>query len=317
MVYQDTFQRHELKYLLSPQQKSAVFAAMQGHMEGDRFQDSSISNLYFDTPDFLLIRRSLEKPTYKEKLRMRSYGIAKPDAMVFIELKKKYKSVVYKRRVSLPLAQAENFLLRGSMVGPAPAGHPIPQGSLIDPAPVRHPIPQGSLIGPAPVRHTTPQGSTVGTVPAGHPIPQGNLIGDGSAGHPIPQGSQGWKTSQILKEISYFWEFYQTLAPALFLSYQREAFSGIQEPGLRITFDENILWRREQLSLRYGAFGNSLLPPGATLMEIKTPGAMPLWLAHALSAHGISKTSFSKYGKAYEEILEMQSAQEDRLRHVS
>lgn len=257
MVYQDTFQRHELKYLLSPQQKSAVFAAMQGHMEGDRFQDSSISNLYFDTPDFLLIRRSLEKPTYKEKLRMRSYGIAKPDAMVFIELKKKYKSVVYKRRVSLPLAQAENFLLRGSMVGPAPAGHPI------------------------------------------------------------PQGSQGWKTSQILKEISYFWEFYQTLAPVLFLSYQREAFSGIQEPGLRITFDENILWRREQLSLRYGAFGNSLLPPGATLMEIKTPGAMPLWLAHALSAHGISKTSFSKYGKAYEEILEMQSAQEDRLRHVS
>lgn len=287
MDYQDTFQRHELKYLLSPQQKSAVFAAMQGHMEGDRFQDSSISNLYFDTPDFLLIRRSLEKPTYKEKLRMRSYGIAKPDAMVFIELKKKYKSVVYKRRVSLPLAQAENFLLRGSMVGPVPAGHPIPQGSLI------------------------------GSVPAGHPTPQGNLIGPAPTGYTVPQGSQGWKTSQILKEISYFWEFYQTLAPALFLSYQREAFSGIQEPGLRITFDENILWRREQLSLRYGAFGNSLLPPGATLMEIKTPGAMPLWLAHALSAHGISKTSFSKYGKAYEEILEMQSAQEDRLRHVS
>ncbi len=302
MVYQDTFQRHELKYLLSPQQKSAVFAAMQGHMEGDRFQDSSISNLYFDTPDFLLIRRSLEKPTYKEKLRMRSYGIAKPDAMVFIELKKKYKSVVYKRRVSLPLAQAENFLLRGSMVGTVPAGHPIPQGSLIGPAPAGHPTPQGNLIG---------------SVPAGHPTPQGNLIGPAPTRYTVPQGSQGWKTSQILKEISYFWEFYQTLAPALFLSYQREAFSGIQEPGLRITFDENILWRREQLSLRYGAFGNSLLPPGATLMEIKTPGAMPLWLAHALSAHGISKTSFSKYGKAYEEILEMQSAQEDRLRHVS
>ena len=302
MGYQDTFQRHELKYLLSPQQKSAVFAAMQGHMEGDRFQDSSISNLYFDTPDFLLIRRSLEKPTYKEKLRMRSYGIAKPDAMVFIELKKKYKSVVYKRRVSLPLAQAENFLLRGSMVGTVPAGHPIPQGSLIGPAPAGHPTPQGNLIG---------------SVPAGHPTPQGNLIGPAPTRYTVPQGSQGWKTSQILKEISYFWEFYQTLAPALFLSYQREAFSGIQEPGLRITFDENILWRREQLSLRYGAFGNSLLPPGATLMEIKTPGAMPLWLAHALSAHGISKTSFSKYGKAYEEILEMQSAQEDRLRHVS
>ncbi len=97
MGYQDTFQRHELKYLLSPQQKSAVFAAMKGHMEGGRFQNSSISNIYFDTPDFLLIRHSLEKPIYKEKLRMRSYGIAKPDTMVFVELKKKYKSVVYKR----------------------------------------------------------------------------------------------------------------------------------------------------------------------------------------------------------------------------
>ena len=62
MGYQDTFQRHELKYLLSPQQKSAVFAAMKGHMEGGRFQNSSISNIYFDTPDFLLIRHSLEKP---------------------------------------------------------------------------------------------------------------------------------------------------------------------------------------------------------------------------------------------------------------
>lgn len=276
MGYQDTFERHELKYLLSPQQKSAVFAAMKGHMQGGRFQNSSISNIYFDTPDFLLIRRSLEKPIYKEKLRMRSYGVAKPDTMVFVELKKKYKSVVYKRRVSLPLTQAENYLFRGS-----PAGAGLP-------------------------------GHTYSPPIAG--LSQDCLAGSKLDGH---MGSQSGAFSQITKEIDYFREFYQNLRPVLFLSYQREAFSGTEEPDLRITFDENILWRREQLSLGCGVYGTPLLLPGVSLMEIKAPGAMPLWLSHALSVHGIYKTSFSKYGKAYEELLELQLCHGEELRHVS
>ena len=267
MGYQDTFQRHELKYLLSPQQKSAVFAAMKGHMQGDRFQNSTISNIYFDTPDFLLIRRSLERPIYKEKLRMRSYGIAKPDTTVFVELKKKYKSVVYKRRISLPLSQAEDFLLQSIHTSSANVG-----------------------------------------IFRGFPA---------SAGLPEYIGSQTGATSQIAKEINYFREFYQNLQPVLFLSYQREAFSGTEEPDLRITFDENILWRREQLSLGCGVYGAPLLLPGSSLMEIKTPGAMPLWLSHTLSDQRIYKTSFSKYGKAYEEILETQLCHGEGLRHVS
>ena len=67
---------------------------------------TTIRNVYFDTDSFRLIRRSLEKPAYKEKLRIRSYQPARPDDPVFVELKKKYQSVVYKRRVVLPEQEA-------------------------------------------------------------------------------------------------------------------------------------------------------------------------------------------------------------------
>jgi len=196
--------------------------------------------------------------------------------MVFVELKKKYKSVVYKRRISLPLSQTENYLLRD---GPGSLGR------------------RGHTYSP----------SGVGLPPAPPDV-------SGGAGQ---MENQTGAASQIIREIDYFREFYQNLRPALFLSYQREAFSGIEEPNLRITFDENILWRREQLSLAYGPYGAPLLPPGSSLMEIKTPGAMSLWLSHTLSAHGIYKVSFSKYGKAYGEILKLQLSHGEDLRHVS
>lgn len=237
---QNTFQRFEIKYLLTPHQKSAVLFAMKAYMEKDCHPSSTICNLYFDTPDFLLIRRSLEKPVYKEKLRMRSYGLPHSDSPVFVELKKKYQSVVYKRRLSMSLSQAENYLCKN-----------IP-----------------------PICDLSPK-----------------IL------------SQSRQKSQILREIDYFRKFYQYLQPAVFLSYQRKAFAGIQDKTLRITFDENILWRREQLSLEKGIYGTPILPPGCTLMEIKIPDSMPLWLAKTLSEYGIHKTSFSKYGKAYEAIL--------------
>ena len=100
------FRRYELKYLLDAGQRKAVLAAMAPHMEPDPFSHSSIRNLYLDTPDYRLIRRSLEKPVYKEKLRVRSYGRAGETDPVFVELKKKYRSVVYKRRISMPQDQA-------------------------------------------------------------------------------------------------------------------------------------------------------------------------------------------------------------------
>ncbi len=106
MTNQMIFQRHELKYMISVQQQEEILKALEPYMTADKFGHSSIRNLYYDTPDFRLIRQSLDRPVYKEKLRMRSYGMAAQTQPVFVELKKKYKSVVYKRRIEMPQAAA-------------------------------------------------------------------------------------------------------------------------------------------------------------------------------------------------------------------
>ena len=70
------FERYEIKYLISSEQKRTLMRAMNGHMKPDEYGRSTICNIYYDTPDYTLIRRSLDKPVYKEKLRLRSYGTA-------------------------------------------------------------------------------------------------------------------------------------------------------------------------------------------------------------------------------------------------
>ena len=89
---------------------------MQLYMNLDQYGRTTIRNIYFDTDTYRLIRRSLEKPAYKEKLRIRSYQTASPDDLVFVELKKKYKSVVYKRRLTLPEIQARDSFENGSLL---------------------------------------------------------------------------------------------------------------------------------------------------------------------------------------------------------
>lgn len=218
------FKRYELKYLITQKQKSILLNAMAAYMQEDAFGRSTICNVYYDTTDSLLIRRSLEKPVYKEKLRVRSYGTATPEKEVFVELKKKYKGVVYKRRVSVKQSRAEAYL---------------------------------DYHVPLPVQN------------------------------------------QITEELDYFLAFYKELKPAVFLSYEREAFYGRDDEDLRITFDENILWRDEDISLCSRPYGTPILDKDMVLMEIKVANAMPLWLSGLLSEEGIYKTSFSKYGQAY------------------
>lgn len=218
------FKRYELKYLINDAQYSAVMPAMEDKMCGDEYGKSDICNIYFDTPDHRLIRRSLEKPVYKEKLRLRSYGTPSADSRVFLELKKKYESVVYKRREAMSYSEALGF--------------------------IKAPVPR----------------------------------------------------SQITKEIAYFMSFYPELTPAVFLSYKREAYYGISDSGLRVTFDNDILWRNTDIVLSAGIYGMPILPDGMRLMEIKTSSAIPLWLAAMLSEQRIRQTSFSKYGRAYEAI---------------
>lgn len=106
----NTFMRYEIKYLVTAQQRLAIMDTMSEFMEPDEYGRSTICNVYYDTPDMRLVRRSIEKPLYKEKLRVRSYGSAMADDKVFIELKKKYDEVVYKRRVSMRENEAEKYL---------------------------------------------------------------------------------------------------------------------------------------------------------------------------------------------------------------
>ena len=228
MVVQTVFRRYELKYLLTMAQKETVLKAMQPYMTLDEYGRTTIRNLYYDTDSYLLIRRSIEKPAYKEKLRIRSYSQTDDNSTVFVELKKKYKHVVYKRRISLPYTDATAWLSRE-----------------------KHPA-----------KHT-----------------------------------------QIANEIDYFLDYYGSLHPTVFLSYERKAYYCNDGSDFRVTFDDNILCRQEDLSLESEVYGTPILPEGKVLMEIKCSGGIPLWMTHVLSEEKIYKTSFSKYGTAYGTLI--------------
>lgn len=224
MAFKDVFERIETKFLLSEMQYHELMKKLEGMAKIDSYGETAILNIYFDTPDFQLIEKSLEKPVYKEKLRLRTYGIPENDTNAFIEIKKKYKGVVYKRRIAMPYSEA--------------------------------------------VAYTT-------------------------------KGQRPLKQSQITNEIDYFFQFYEGLRPAMAISYDRIAMAGIEDPELRITFDTNIRWRSDNLSLKYGSTGKDILLPGQCLMELKIAGAMSMEMAHILDELNIRQCSFSKYGRGY------------------
>jgi hypothetical protein len=231
--YQETFKRYEMKYLISEMNYKQLRQILQGRLKADKYGMTTICNIYFDTPDRKLIRTSLEKPVYKEKLRLRSYGTPTERDTVFIEIKKKYNGVVYKRRESMELTEAERYLYDGNPIG---------------------------------------------------------------------------KDTQIMKEIDWFLKYYRNLEPAMYISYDRVALYGAEEPELRITFDSNLLFREEELLLECGGWGSPILAEGQRLMEIKIPGAMPLWLSHILDELDIYPVTFSKYGKGYLNSLQTVTA---------
>lgn len=109
MQIQNRFKRVEMKFILNDRQTEAVKRAFTGKMKADEYGKTRICNVYYDTSNFRLIRKSIEQPVYKEKLRVRSYGTPKAGDEVFIELKKKYDGIVYKRREKLPLLKAEEL----------------------------------------------------------------------------------------------------------------------------------------------------------------------------------------------------------------
>lgn len=222
MEVQTTFKRYEIKYLITNTQKEVLLKKMYRYMKLDHYGRTMIQNIYFDTDNFRLIRNSIEKPVYKEKLRIRNYS-TQNENLVFVELKKKYKSVVYKRRLAMAKKDVFDSFENDTL------------------------------------------------------LPVHSQIGD---------------------EIEYFRNYYHTLRPAVYLSYEREAYYAIDDTDLRITMDENILFREENLNFE-DKYGKNLLEDQYTLLEVKTSLALPLWFTHTLDELGIYKTSFSKYGKAY------------------
>ncbi|MGN0660930.1 MAG: polyphosphate polymerase domain-containing protein [Oscillospiraceae bacterium] len=107
---QCSFERYEKKYFLTPHQQSFLLSQMKPYVKPDDYGEYTICNIYYDTDDWRLIRASVEKPVYKEKLRVRSYGVPTDDSKIFVELKKKYDGIVYKRRITTEACLAEPFL---------------------------------------------------------------------------------------------------------------------------------------------------------------------------------------------------------------
>lgn len=112
--YTGIFKRVEKKFIINSRQRNYILDALASRLVPDKFGASTISNIYFDTDNFSLIRTSLAKPVYKEKLRLRGYGKITDDTNTFVELKKKFKGVVYKRRINLPYSGAYDYLYNGA-----------------------------------------------------------------------------------------------------------------------------------------------------------------------------------------------------------
>ncbi len=236
MSFKFVFKRCELKYLLTVEQKERILNSVSSYISPDAYGNTTIRNIYYDTDSSTLIRRSIEKPIYKEKLRIRSYKQLSPGAPAFVELKKKYDGVVYKRRVSMAEDEAERWITR---------------------------------------QYSPPL------------------------------------DTQIKREIEYFSNFYKTIHPVVYICYDREAFFSTDDDSFRITFDNNIMYRLNDLSLCSEAYGKKLIDDGHYLMEIKCSGGMPLWMTSVLSENKIYKTSFSKYGMAYKEFINNNTLKEN------
>lgn len=225
------FERTEKKYRLNAGQYEQLLAGLLEHMKIDKYGQTTICSVYYDDHCDRLIRTSIQRPVYKEKLRVRSYGIPDPDTVVYVELKKKFKGVVYKRRAGMTLRDAEAYLSGGDPPG---------------------------------------------------------------------------KSTQIINEITWVRDFYKP-TPHVYIAYDRIALESENDPQLRVTFDSGIRARNTDLSLAAGDHGMELLPEGDRIMEIKAPGAIPLWLCELLNGLKIYPSRFSKYGTYYQMLTEKEN----------
>ena len=228
----NSFKRYEKKFLLTKEQYNKLIPRLLEYMELDEFckknGDYSIYNIYYDTENDDVIRHSINKPYYKEKLRLRSYNPSiNLDDKVFLELKKNINGIVTKRRVSLTLREAYDFLYFNKK-------------------------------------------------------PTYN----------------DYVNKQVINEIEYYLSKNEVF-PKVYIAYTRNAFFAKDNRDFRLTFDYEILTRRNDLSLESKRYGNDILGDGRYLMEVKILGSIPIWFTKILSDLKIYNTHFSKYGNEY------------------
>lgn len=224
----NVFKRIEEKYLITEEEKQKLLEEINSYIEKDMYYETTVCSIYYDNDNNDLIINSLQKPIYKDKIRLRSYGIPTLEDDVFLEIKNKYKGIVGKRRVKMTLNDFYNYL----------------------------------------------------------------------------DGKKSFD-NQIMKEIDYLFKYY-VLKPNIFIAYDRTSYFGKKEKDIRITFDNNLRSRRDNLRLEYGDKGDKYLDSNLYIMEIKTLGGMPLWLVNSLSKLKIYPRSYSKYGTKYlQELKEM------------
>ena len=222
--------RFERKYLIDKEQYYLLLGFTEGKIVENIETDYKISNLYYDTENYDLIKSSINIPVYKEKLRLRTYespGISIP---AYIELKKKVDGLIYKKRFKTTLAEGLAFL-------------------------------------------------------------GGGLC-------PVTSG----KDASVVREISRYLDKNDLSAKAL-ITYNREAWHGVSDPSLRVTFDTNIVYKDMNLGQNKTYTEMPLIEYDKMIMEIKTTGGIPIWLSKTLSELEIFPTTFSKYETAYKTYI--------------
>ncbi len=316
MAYDSVFKRVEKKYRTTPRQRAAVEAAARdtGAMAVDVYGRTRITSLYLETPERAMIARSVEKPLYKEKLRLRAYGEAAGTALmaafgagplvrnadrpplsdaevearaaavpggeataVFFGIKKKFKGIVYKRRIALALPAAVAFVsglpyeracVRWPLADAEQAAAALAPASRQIARELEAAMDRWLPLAPSMDIACDREAWGVRCALAGEPSAAGFAARDTAAAR-VPAAADG-------------------VAPAAAPTF---------DPALRLTFDDRLSYL--DCHGRTSSW-QPIIAPDESILEIKSTGPYPPWLVAVLSAQGIYPASFTKYGNAYQ-----------------
>ncbi len=228
------FKRIETKYLVDRHQLEAILAEFEQHLVEDEYPRSTISNIYFDTPDYRMIQDSAERLWKREKIRMRTYDrYPTADSQVFLEIKKKDMGIGLKDRLTSRPESVLNYVV-----------HSVADDSI--------------------------------------------------------------SNEELKATMLELRQRYGTIQPMMYIYYDRYSLKGIENRKVRVTIDQNILYRHYDVDLFAGKYGYPLLDDDQVIMEIKVPEVYPSWLQEIIDKYGLTRVSFSKYGTAHTKLMENQ-----------